>query len=329
MIRSIYATKIGMTQAWTKKGLRVPVTRCKISENVVLSMRTVDALNTITPNAQKQECYLLEVGFGQKKLKNMKKPLREKVKKSGFSFGLKKIGGLKAFYKDEDEKEQISNKYKVGSILDVQDILEVGDITKVQGKSKGRGFAGVMKRHGFSGGPRTHGQSDRERAPGAIGAHTDPGRVWKGKKMPGHMGNVNATVLSLTVLHIDPKKNEIWLSGPVPGSINSTVRITKMGKKNDMVLDFKASGIEVEVPEKSSDTKVSGDKVVEAKKDIDKKPTEVKDAKDKVEVKKQAVKEEKKSDKKVDKKEASENKVEEKAKESKEEKKEVKEAKKS
>jgi len=92
----------------------------------------------------------------------------------------------------------------------------------------GKGFAGVVKRWGFKGGPKTHGQSDRERAIGSIGQRTDPGRVWKGKKMPGHMGVEKKTVKNLRIFKIDNEKNEILIAGLIPGGRNGLVEIKRL-----------------------------------------------------------------------------------------------------
>jgi large subunit ribosomal protein L3 len=116
---------------------------------------------------------------------------------------------------------------KVGDKVKVGDVFSEGDKVKITGKSKGSGFAGVIKRWGFSGGPRTHGQSDRERAPGSIGQGTDPGRVWKGKKMPGRMGSQTTTIKNLQVFKIDEENNEIWVKGVLPGKRGGLLKITK------------------------------------------------------------------------------------------------------
>ena len=110
------------------------------------------------------------------------------------------------------------------------DIFESGEIVDVSGKSKGRGFAGTMKRHGFGGGPRTHGQSDRQRAPGSIGGGTTPGKVFKGLKMSGHMGNRRVTSKGLEVVKVDPERNLLMVKGGIPGGPNSPVTIRKTGK---------------------------------------------------------------------------------------------------
>lgn len=243
MILDIFATKIGMTQAWTKEGRRLAVTKCKVAEMPVIGKQNVQVLDKNSQNRDTLECSILEVGFGKKKLKNMSKPLKTKMEKSGFSFGVKKIRGVRVC--DDKFKPSAETDIKVGDNLQIDQVLEVGDVVKVQGISKGRGFAGGMKRHGFHGGPKTHGQSDRSRAVGSIGSGTTPGRVWKGKKMPGHYGVETKSISGLIVLHIDQETGEVWLSGPIPGAIMSEIRISKVGKKKNVELDYEASNIEV------------------------------------------------------------------------------------
>jgi large subunit ribosomal protein L3 len=236
MITQVFATKQKMTQAWTKLGKRMAVTQLAVINNVVVDQK-LDA---------EQQPLSFEIGYGQKKLKNVNKPLRSRLEKSGFSVGIKNIKQVAA------EK---GSTLKTGDTVKVQDVLTVGDVVKVQGVTKGRGFAGAIKRHGFSGGPKTHGQSDRWRAVGAIGQRTTPGRVFRGKKMPGHYGTDVQTVLGLTVIHIDSETQTVWLSGPVPGHMKGMVQITKTGLKKNIDLDQKASGIPaapvVEVEEKA------------------------------------------------------------------------------
>ncbi len=238
MLRDFFATKMGMTQAWTKTGKRVAVTRCKADDIAVVSTRTVSIIDTAKQERPLVPTQVLEVGYGAKKLKNMTKPLRTKLEKGGFSFGVKNMAGIKL---PVSEAENIT----AGQTLSVNTILAVGDVVQVQGISKGRGFAGAMKRHGFHGGPATHGQSDRARAVGSIGNRTTPGRVWVGKHMPGHYGVETKTVSGLVIVHIDPTTKEVWLSGPVPGSISSQVKITKTGETKSVELDLSASGIKV------------------------------------------------------------------------------------
>jgi large subunit ribosomal protein L3 len=121
--------------------------------------------------------------------------------------------------------------YEVGQKVGVE-LFEEGDIVDVVGTSKGRGFAGGVKRWGFHGGPKTHGQSDRHRAPGSIGSGTDPGRVRRGLRMAGHMGDRRVTVKNLRVFESDPAKGILLLEGAVPGAVNGLVRVVKTGRKS-------------------------------------------------------------------------------------------------
>lgn len=239
MLTDIFVTKLGMTQAWTKSGKRLAVTRVKVGHNAVISKTEASVLDKNSTKRSVLPCTILEVGFGAKKMKNMSKPLRTKLEKSGFSNGVAKIRGVRMY----EGADQVS----VGETITVDKVLEVGDVVKVQGFTKGRGFAGGIKRHGFHGGPKTHGQSDRHRAVGSIGAGTTPGRVWPGKKMPGHYGNVAKTVSGLVVIHVDAASGEVWLSGPVPGSIMSDLKISKTGRNKTIEIDRDASSLPVVV----------------------------------------------------------------------------------
>ncbi len=212
MMNQIFATKVSMGQTWTKSGRRLPVSKLLIQDNLVMGKKEVE----------KDGYIALQIGYGTKKLKNMTKPLRSILEKSGFSLGARQI---------REVKVDAANETKVGDKVSANQVLKVGDIVNVQGVTKGRGFAGAMKRHGFHGQQKTHGQSDRARAVGAIGQRTTPGRVFKGKKMAGHYGVDNLTVKNLTVVHLDSQTGEVWLNGPIPGHFNSIVRLTVVGFK--------------------------------------------------------------------------------------------------
>jgi large subunit ribosomal protein L3 len=227
MLTQVFATKRKMTQAWTKTGKRLAVTCFNVTPNLVIAEKTQDDQKT------------LQIGYGKKKLKNMAKPLRSQLEKGGFSLGAAHVTQVNVSSEDT---------IKAGESIKLDAVLQVGDVVKVQGVTKGRGFAGAMKRHNFQGGPKTHGQSDRWRAVGSIGQRTTPGRVMKGKRMPGRYGTDVQTVAGLVVLHINPATQELWLSGPVPGFINSMVRITKTGETKQIELDTKASNIIVAAP---------------------------------------------------------------------------------
>jgi len=228
MIRDFFVTKREMCQAWTKQGQRLAVTRVYAPDLMVITQKTID-----------QNRLMLEVGFGKKKLKNMTKPLQKQIKGSGFSVGARKIKGITI------EGESTDKVFSAGSSILASDVLSVGDVVDVQGTSKGRGFAGAVKRYGFHGGPKTHGQSDRTRAVGSIAAGTSPGHVWKGKRMPGHYGIETMTIRGLVVLYINPETHQVWLNGPVPGSINSVLRIRTTGQTKKVELDPVASGLPI------------------------------------------------------------------------------------
>ena len=151
-----------------------------------------------------------ELGIGEKRkaIKSMQGIYKE----------AKKVPSRSKFFKGKFEPE-----LKVGDTINPASAFDVGDKVTITGISKGKGFQGVVKRWGFAGGPRTHGQSDRLRAPGSIGAGTDPGRVWKGKKMGGRMGGDTVTIKGVEVLDI--KDNLMVLSGPIPGAKGKLVAI--------------------------------------------------------------------------------------------------------
>ncbi len=242
MLDTIFATKGAMSQAWTKQGKRLAITKCIVDQNVILGKQKILTKVSKTSTFKKEPTLILEIGYGKKKLKNTPKPLRTIIKESGFSNGFKQIKGIRVDFKDD--KSEADSAFEVGQTLNPDQILAVGDIVKVQGTSKGRGFTGVMKRYGMSGGFKTHGQRDRDRAVGSIGASADWSRVFPGKRMPGHMGDETVTVANLIVAHIDPQKNEVWLSGPIPGHRNAIVKIVKTGQTEELELDRRASGLD-------------------------------------------------------------------------------------
>ncbi len=198
--------KIGMTNYYSEDGTVTPVTVIEAGPCTVVTVRTkeIDGYEA------------LQLGFGSKKEKHLTKPQIEDYKKKN----LKPSSVLKEF-RNFDISE-----YKVGDELST-DLFSEFDIIKVSGKSKGKGFQGVMKRHGFHGGQRTHGQGDRERAPGSIGQSSWPSRVLKGMKMGGRMGYKRITTTGLKVVKIIAEKNIILVKGAVPGAINSIVEIKK------------------------------------------------------------------------------------------------------
>ncbi len=198
--------KIGMSTVFNAEGEIVPVTVIQAGPCKVTAVRTKERDGYIA----------VQLGFGEKKEKNLSKPLIGFFKKNEIS----PSAVLKEFKFQESE-------LKVGDELKV-DLFKEGEKIKVRGKSKGKGFQGVMRRHGFGGvGGTTHGQSDRLRAPGSIGASSYPSRVFKGQRMAGRMGYENVTVSNLKVIKILTEQNLILVKGAVPGSINSYVELIK------------------------------------------------------------------------------------------------------
>ena len=203
-----------MTSTYDSCGRRVGATVVQIDPNFVTQVKTVDL---------KDGYNAIQLGVGTKK--SVKKPQIGHTKKVGLDQKVRWFREVRI----KDTKQTIEDM-KPGTEVKLNQVFSIGDAVKVQGISKGKGFQGGMKRHGFHGGPKTHGQSDRQRAPGAIGSGTTPGRVYKGKKMAGHMGDVSASVKNLEVVGIDKQKNLLVVKGAIPGASGSLVTITKLGK---------------------------------------------------------------------------------------------------
>lgn len=196
-----------MTQTWDKEGNRLPVTVATLHIPQVTQVKT----------EEKDGYSAIQIGLGTKK--TISKPLAGHIKKAGVS---EKFRTLKELRLTEN------SDHKPGDVLNPLEAIKVGDTVKAVGLSKGRGFAGVVKRWGFSGGPRTHGQSDRLRAPGSIGQGTTPGRVYKGKKMAGRMGMDQFTIENLVVVKIED--NKIWIKGSLPGARGTLITFVKTGE---------------------------------------------------------------------------------------------------
>lgn len=191
--------KIEQGQKFLENGIRIPVTKLDVNGNVVAAIKT-----------QARDQYsAVQLGF-EKRAK-----IAPKSTKSPFRF-LREVRMA-----DADPVPVI------GDVIKASEIFKPGDIVSVTGISKGKGYAGGVKRYHFKGGPRTHGQSDRERAPGSIGSTTTPGRVYKGKRMAGRMGHEQVTVRNLQVVFVDD--NHILVKGLVPGGRNSLLKIKKVG----------------------------------------------------------------------------------------------------
>lgn len=211
MKKGIIGKKIGMTQIFDEKGNVVPVTVIEATPNVVAQVKTVetDGYNSI------------QLGYGEVKDKHINKPEKGHFTKAGLA--AKK-------HLREFRVEDVEN-YKVGDEVKA-DIFEAGEKIDVQGTTKGKGFQGVIKRHGQHRGPMGHG-SMYHRRPGSMGSTSTPGRVFKGKKLPGHMGVQKITIQNLEIIKVDMDKNVLLVKGSVPGpkgailKIKSSVKMSK------------------------------------------------------------------------------------------------------
>ncbi len=233
MVGTLMAQKRGMTQIWTESGKRIPVTELIVSGNTVVRSVGEDRV---------------QIAFGDKKLHNTAKPQRSLLEKIGLTSG-----------KRQYLEATVSSEVAPGQVIKVEEVLASGDVVKITGITKGRGFAGVVKRHGFAGGPRTHGQSDRERAPGSIGQRTIPGRVFPGLRMAGRMGGENLTYETARVVAVDPTRQTIWIQGTLPGSFNSIVRISPQGKNQAFALTAESQKILGIVPQAAAPEATQGE----------------------------------------------------------------------
>ena len=206
-MKGILGKKIGMTQIFTEEGIVVPVTVVEAGPNVVTQVKTVE----------KDGYNAIQVGFEDAKEKSLNKPQKGHLAAANT---LKKH--LKEFRVDSVEGYTVGQEIKA-------DLFAAGELIDVTGISKGKGFQGPIKRHGQSRGPETHG-SRYHRRPGSMGACSYPGRVFKNKKLAGHMGSVKVTVQNLEVVRVDADKNFILVKGAIPGAKGSVVTIKEAVK---------------------------------------------------------------------------------------------------
>ena len=202
MAQGIIGKKLGMSQAFREDGMLAVVTAIEAGPCTVTHIKT----------AEKDGYNAVQLGFGEAKRLN-----------SSQRGHLKELGHFKYLreFRLADTKE-----IEEGQKMDVS-LFKSGDLVDITGLSKGKGFAGVVKRYGFAGGPKTHGQSDRHRARGSIGASASPGRVFKGLRMAGQMGNKRVTVRNLEVFQADLERNLLLIRGAVPGARNGLLLIKK------------------------------------------------------------------------------------------------------
>jgi large subunit ribosomal protein L3 len=203
--------KSGMTRLFLEDGESVPVTAVSVCGNFIADIKTSE-----------RDGYDAYVVSKTKKSNNINKSKSEFYKKINLE------PGILAEFRSSD---QISEEYQVGKHLTAE-VFEVGQYVDVTGTSKGKGYAGVIKRHNFAMQDATHGNSLSHRAHGSIGQCQTPGRVWKGKKMSGHMGNVQKTVQSLKIVDLDVENSVIYIKGAVPGFNGSDLKIKPALKKS-------------------------------------------------------------------------------------------------
>ena len=209
MLKGLIGKKVGMTQIFDEAGAAVPVTLIEAGPCYVTQIRNKDL----------DGYSAIQLGFEEIKPKRL----------TGGQLGHLKRNNLPPlrFLREFRVKQAYVNE---GDKVTV-DVFEIGEHVDVVGTSKGKGFAGAVKRYGFGGGPKTHGQSDRQRAPGSRGAGSTPGRVFKGSRGPGHMGNARVSVSNLKVVLIDPERNLIGVRGPVPGARGGVLLIKAVRKQ--------------------------------------------------------------------------------------------------
>lgn len=197
MLKGLLGKKVGMTQIFDEAGLVIPVTLIEAGPCYVTQVRSTD----------RDGYAAVQLGFEEIKSKRL----------TGGQLGHLKRNNLPPlrFLRELREKDP---GVEEGAKVTVADVFAVGDLVDVVGTSKGKGFQGGVKRYHFRGGPKTHGQSDRQRAPGSRSSTTTPGRVYKGSRGPGHMGNERVTVQNLKVVLVDPERNLLGVRGAVPGA---------------------------------------------------------------------------------------------------------------
>ena len=208
MVKEIYGKKVGMTQIYDENGVAIPVTAIEVEPLTVVAKKTTD----------KEGYNAIVVAFGEVKEKNVNKPRKGVFEKAGVEVQK---------YLKEIKVENV-DEYEIGSKITVE-VFTTEDRVDIQGTSKGKGFQGNIKRHGQHRGPMAHG-SMYHRRPGSMGATSTPGRVFKGKKLPGHMGDVTSSILNLGVVKVDTDKNVLLVKGSIPGAKNSIVRVRESVK---------------------------------------------------------------------------------------------------
>ncbi len=204
MLKGLIGKKVGMTQIFDDAGVAIPVTIIEAGPCYVTQIRLPE-----------QDGYsAVQLGFDEAKPKRLTGGQIGHLKRNN-------IPPLRFLREFREKTPEVSE----GDKITVDKVFEVGEFVDVIGTSKGKGFAGAVKRYHFRGGPKTHGQSDRQRAPGSRGSGTTPGRVYKGSRGPGHMGNERVTVQNLAVVLVDGERNLLAVRGAIPGPKGGVVMI--------------------------------------------------------------------------------------------------------
>ena len=218
MVKAVLGKKLGMTRIFTEDGKQVPVTLIQAGPCVVMQVKTEE-----TDGYQ-----AVQLGFDEKKVKRPRKRKFRRALKPEIGHAKRANTTPKRFIREVPWDGE--GEYNPGDVIAVA-VLEGVSFVDVTGTSKGRGFAGVMKRHGFKGGKATHGQHNRDRHPGSIGQASNPSRVFKGMKMAGHMGVEKVTVQNLEVVALDTERNLLAIKGAVPGPNGGYLVIRQSIKK--------------------------------------------------------------------------------------------------
>lgn len=246
MLNGLIGKKTYQGQGFLEDGRRIPLTHVVVKGNLVSQIKMQD----------KEGYNSVQLAFGSKR--KITKATQGHVTKAGLTTQPRFFREIRA---DADPGLELGSEIQAG------DVFQPGDIVDVTGISKGKGYAGVVKRHHFKGGPRTHGQSDRERAPGSIGQTTTPGRVYKGKRMAGRMGVDQVTIKNLEVIEVR-SDGVLLIKGLVPGFVNSIVIVTKRGENKKFVPLYKEVTEGETAPEVQAEAELTEEVVSEPKEEV-------------------------------------------------------------
>ena len=211
MMIGLLGRKVGMTRIFTPEGISLPVSVVEIHPNRISQIKTMDT----------DGYRAVQLTAGSKKANKVVKPMAGHCAKAEIEAGDMHV----------EFRVALDDEYTLGQSLSVSDVFSVGQHVDVAGHSKGKGFAGTVKRHNFRTQDATHGNSRSHRVPGSIGQNQTPGRVFKGKKMAGHLGNVRCTVQSLELVRVDAERNLLLIKGAIPGAPGARLEIKHAVKK--------------------------------------------------------------------------------------------------